>query len=645
MILDRHYKTYDPAKRYQELLFRVGNHLQGRELNDLQALFIDLLGRTGDAIMKDGDVLDGGLVNIDKAKGQATISAGKVYIRGLVHDVAEATVNIATDSIQVLGIWLVDRIVTELDDPTLRDPATGTESFDEPGAARREVTATWGLSTGNSAGNFYPVHRIDQGVQIINEPPPQLNAVTTAIARYDREANGGSYLVDGLSVLYRKTENDQQVFNITEGKAHIDGFEISLPASLRKSFVLDPDLQLIESEPVTFTPDSSGKMRINTDFSPINDIRKVDIAAEKTDTLTHGAFSGAVDPLPDTSVVSISKIVQGATEYTNGTDFKLTGNSVDWSLSGKEPSPGSSYDVTYRYRTSVTPETEDETGMVISGAVTGSDVFIDYQWKLPRIDLVTLEADGTVRKIKGVSHPHAPASPMAPNGQLVLATVSQSWRSAVAPVITLQAIRAVSMAELAQMQNHISNLYQLISLERLNNSVNASTSGAKLGVFVDPFVDDSYRDAGEVQTAAIVDGELVLNIEADIHDLTLANNTTLDYSLEPVIEQLADTGEMKINPYQAFDPIPAKVELAPAVDNWTETVSTWGSDITRRLLLGSGLQSSTQTTTRVEAQVTSTQQGQTLRSRQVDFTVSGFGSGETLSNVEFDGEILPVTGG
>jgi len=644
MSLDRYYKTYDPEKRFQELMFRVGNHLQGRELNDLQSMFFDMLGRTGDAIMRDGDVIEGGSINIDQDTGATIITESKVYIRGLVHDVAQANLNIALDDIQILGIWLVDRVITELDDPSLRDPAVGTESHDEPGAARREVTATWGLATDNSPGNFYPVHRVDQGVQIINEPPPQLNAVTSAIARYDREANGGSYLVDGLAVLFRSEADAEQTFNITEGKAHIDGFEISLPASLRKSFAVDPDLQLIESEPVTFVPDAEDQMRIDTDFSPIHDIRKVDIAAEKTATMTHGAFAGASDPLPDPSVVSIVTVQQGATSYVNGTDFKLTGNSIDWSLSGAEPAPGSSYDVTYRYRTDATIVSQDENGLVISGAVANTDVFIDYQWKMPRIDLITIEVNGEVRKIKGVSHPHQPQAPVSPSSQLVLASVTQNWRENTAPDIDLQAIRAVSMPELAEMKQQIEDLYQLLALERLNNAVNASTPSAKLGVFVDPFTDDSLRDEGEAQTASIVDGELILSIDAEVHELALAQNTTLDFELEPIIEQLADTGEMKINPYRVFAPVPARVQLSPAIDNWVISQSVWLGGITRIFQRGGGIVQRITSTVRTETRVVNQRSLPHLRPRSVSFTIRGFGPGETLENVEFDGDLLPVTG-
>ena len=86
---------------------------------------------------------------------------------------------------------------------------------------------------------------------IISSPPPQLDAVTAGLARYDREANG-SYVVSGFKVRFLEVDNGEQVFVITEGKAHVNGYEIELPHGLRVRFAEDPDIDEIESEPHTF---------------------------------------------------------------------------------------------------------------------------------------------------------------------------------------------------------------------------------------------------------------------------------------------------------------------------------------------------------------------------------------------------------
>ncbi|GHS97699.1 hypothetical protein AGMMS50296_4910 [Alphaproteobacteria bacterium] len=56
----------------------------------------------------------------------------------------------------------------------------------------------------------------------------------------------------------------------------------------------------------------------------------------------------------------------------------MQAGSVDGSLSGAEPSPGSSYEVTYRARVRVTPQDVTEGGLTVANAVPGTLVLIDY---------------------------------------------------------------------------------------------------------------------------------------------------------------------------------------------------------------------------------------------------------------------------
>lgn len=140
------------------------------------------------------------------------------------------------------------------------------------------------------------------------------------------------------------------------------------------------------------------------------------------------------------------------------------------------------------------------------------------------------------------------------------------------------------------MQRQIADLYDLMALERLRVDANIREPAAKKGLFVDNFLDDDLRDQGVAQTGAVVAGVLTLPITASSQHAKDNGNVliTLDYTLTPVVEQLARTGAL-INPYQAFEPVPARVTLDPAVDQFTVTNTTWASDITERLIEGSGV--------------------------------------------------------
>ena len=218
---------------------------------------------------------------------------------------------------------------------------------------------------------------------------PQMDSVSTALARYDNESNG-SYVVKGMKVMCLSANNNEQTFSVNEGKAHVNGYEVELAHALRSRFDNEYDLQNVDSDPYIFDPDAFGNMTINLNYTPLVDVKTVDITAQKKVNLTHGSYSGALDPIPSTAVLEIVQIRQDSTLYVSGKDYKLTAGQVDWSLSGSEPAPGSTYEITYRYRTQIEPTNITDTGFTIAGAVSGSMVLVSYSWKMPRYDIIDL---------------------------------------------------------------------------------------------------------------------------------------------------------------------------------------------------------------------------------------------------------------
>ncbi|MBQ4836298.1 DUF4815 domain-containing protein [Pseudoalteromonas luteoviolacea] len=646
-MLEDYYEKFHADSGYERLLFRAGKGLQSRELNDLQSQVSHQLKGVADVLLKDGDLVKGGEVVIDAKLATALITEGEVYIAGQVRPVMSSVVPIDMAASVDVGVWLTHNVVTEEQDPSLRDPAVDAINYDEPGAARLQQICQWGLLSDAIGPDdaFYPVHKIEQGTLIIKQPPPQLDAVTQALARYDREANGGSYVVEGMSLSYRGAELEQQGFSLEEGKAHIEGYEVAFATARTAQFDYDPDIGSVKEEPKTFQANEQGVMRIDTDFFPVRQIEEVNVTVEKATQLTRGQLSGGEDLLPDESVLEILSITQGDTTYIQGADFIFLRNHISWQLSGQEPAGGSQYEVTYRYRKQLTVD-YDEYGFNLykqladgGNVVDNTLVTIDYQWYRPRIDLIVLDRLGQIKRIKGQASHQFPTAPKAPAHHLALAQVTQSWLSNQAPDIENLAVRAVSMSQLEQMQNQIGDLYQLLAIERLRNDANSQDPASKYGVFVDPFIDDDMRDAGIAQTAAIVDGELVLPLSADIAELPVPNEglLTLPFELEDVLEQPKQTGSMKINPYQAVEPIPATITLTPSLDHWTQTQRNWTSPITRRFTRGGGWARRTTQSTQTQVVSRTTRSAEFLRRRWVNFSLSGFGGGEALQRVVFDG--------
>ncbi|WP_264688189.1 DUF4815 domain-containing protein [Wolbachia endosymbiont (group A) of Sympetrum striolatum] len=639
MTLKDYYNSFNPDEEYEKCLFRAGRGLQSAELNEIQDYALLRLKGIGDAIFRDGDIITGSNCIIDGEK--VTLEAGKIYLRGAVRGVKEEKFTIPLNTTVRIGVYYVESTITELEDENLRDPAVGTRNYQEVGAARLKVSTIWGyqaqgVSPRFSEGEFYPIYNIENGVLVEHSPPPQANIVTTALARYDKEANG-SYVVNGLEVMFlqreERGEKGAKTFVINEGKAHVDGYEIELPHSIRVSFDEDPDIKTVKSEFHTFQANSQGVMELKVHDFPVSEIKRIDITVQKTFAVTHGSYSGVVDPIPDSAVQEIIQIKQGNVIYENSTDYKLSSGNVDWSLPGREPAPGSSYQITYRCRTHVSPEDINEQGCKVRGAVDNSLVLVDYTWKMPRYDLITIDAKGVVRRIKGIAHPWKPSMPKAPSGQLLLCYIHQTWKDGEKEGVKVMnnAIHAVPMNELEAMKRGINDLMLLIAEERLRNDANSREPTTKKGVFVDPFFDDDMRDQGIVQFAAIVNKELILPIDVEIIDVEKGKKPyLLPYELEPVLEQLLQTKEMKINPYQAFDPVPAKVTMNKNIDHWTEVKTVWKSPVTREF-----------TTSEVsELLSSSTKEEEFMREAVQDFEIEGFEPNEKLKEIKFDGIVI-----
>lgn len=644
-MIERYYNLFDPAQHYTQLLFRAGDGLQSRELNEIQSTLMHRLQGVADALLKDGDIVSGANLQIEADTGLVTLEAGRLYLRGAVREVPAATFTVPTSGRIAVGVRFTTRTVTELEDPNLREPAVGVRNYQEPGAGRLQETLTWGWEGAGTSdgqpGDFHAVYALDNGLLENRRQPPVLDGVIASLARYDYDANG-HYVTEGLGVRFLSIDTDAQehIFSVAEGRANIDGFKVERSQSQRLRLPIDPDLQRVSSEPQVFNDSGNGTMVVTINRPPLAQVLDIKVTQAKTETVAHGAFTGSRDVLTEPTVVAVLEVKQGGTTYAQGTDYKVVGDEIDWSPGGAEPAPGSSYQVTYQYIASLTPTDLTDTGFKVTGVVQGSTMYIDYQWKLPRVDVLALTADGQVERIKGISQVRSPIASTVPASRLALAEIAYDWRSGSTPEVRNVAIRTIKVSELTAMQRQIADLFDLMALERLRVDANIREPAAKKGLFVDNFLDDDLRDQGVAQTGAVLAGVLTLPITASAQHAKENGNAllTLDYTLVPVIEQLARTGSMKINLYQAFAPVPARVSLDPAVDQFTVTNTTWASDVTERLITGSGVLERVVETRRSEQVLASSaEEAQFLRSLNVAYRVEGFGPSEALAQLRFDG--------
>lgn len=510
------YDRFDAGKRYDRLQFAADRVLQSAELNELQSMQQHRLRGITDVLFKEGDIVRGCQCITSADTGATTIEAGALYVAGAVRGITPGTLTVATVGTVYVGAYLQTDTVTELQDPELLNPAAGTRGYGEPGALRERVTLVWGAQGDGTAGTFYPVWTIIDGSVMPKEPPPNIDAVTQALARYDRDSAGGTYVVRGLDVIMGEDlATGQQVYTVREGAARVNGHPLELGASRRLVYEAKPDLFFVDSEPHTSA--GTAAQRIRFDRQPAVGTPQVRVQARKTVTLTHGGFTGAADPLPDNAVLAVDSVVQAGTTYVQGTDWKLVGGQIDWSPSGAEPVPGSTYQVTYQYMLNATPTAVDSTGFTVEGALKDTLVLVSYHYALRRYDRLVLNSEGQLQWVPGVPAAWSPKVPAAPSGTLALASVYQSWDSN--RRVDQDAVRVVPMQTLKAYQDHIQTIYADLAELRLSVDVSGRHSGVKKGLFADPMLDNGLRDAGRAQTGHILGGHLRLPLNVQLHQI------------------------------------------------------------------------------------------------------------------------------
>jgi len=653
--------VYDRAEgkdSWQSVVFGGRDRfIQAAELNEAQTIMRGRHNRLGRLVAKEGDRIERADCLIERETGKVTLLAGKIYVAGDIFPVAEAIFDKVPMQGRIeLGAVLSRNYLTAEDDPRLLGLVPGSLAEGEPGAAREIVSCRWavrdaeGIRTAEAderqtpaadAGNqeFYPVYILIDGVALDNKGPNLLEPAMQAIAAYDRAH--GSYVVKGCAVTGLGSNGDKQIFSIQEGEANISGFKRVRRAAFRLEIRQDWDEAAVPGETHTY-PANAPHWTFAADKFPIGVITGILLTKEKTVTLTRGAVKHGQDSLPDSSVISIGNVRQGSRVYKDGADYTRSGASVDWAPLGDEPAAGNSYEVTYRYRDAVSAVTHDAKTVTVAGGAANGDVIISYTYKMPRIDRIALAADGAPVYIKGISAKEFPAKPIVPEDVLALATVTNNWLDA--PAVKNDACRSIPYADLQRLFDNIGDMNRLLQLERLKSGIDSREPAAKRGMFVDPFIDQSYRDAGEAQTAAVGGGVLELPIATEIHQLPLYKAVTLDWREEVIIAQEQITACVKINPYANFTPLPADLALDPAADFWTESRADWAAAVTNEYWMGGRRKGPLlETSGAVQNMGNHTEQIQYLRQIALRFTLRGLGPGEMLDSLTFDGiDVLPA---
>ncbi|MDP9590126.1 UNVERIFIED_ORG: hypothetical protein J2W19_002682 [Shinella zoogloeoides] len=614
--------------------------IQGAELIEMQTIERGARTRLGNIVVSEGQRIERGsaFVNIDA--GTMTIEAGRVYAEGDDWAVpARVLTGVPMVGRVEVGIRIVTSYVTDEDDASLKGLVPGEISEGEAGAAREVAFAKWAHKGDGEDGTFYTVYLLQDGVILDQEGPNILAPAMQAIAIYDQP--NGSYIVEGCRVTWLATDAGKQIFSISEGEANINGYKRTRLVALRHEQPEEWDTLPVPGETHTYTGGATCTFEV--DFAPIDSIQQIMLTKRTTVNVTRGAIANGQDGLGQTGVIAIESIPG----YNQNVDYTRTGNTVNWGLAGAEPSPGTTYAVTILYRDDVLPVTTTDRTITVAGGAEGFDIITNYTSKQPRIDRLCLGEDGAPVYIKGISARANAMPPAVPKNVLPLCQVHNDWLGPPRIVIDGKNDGVIfnPQADLARVKFALMDLQRLVGLERIQQSIDNREPVAKKGIFVDPFIDDTYRDEGIAQTAAIFDGVLQLAIDPSFHTATLDAPVMLDAVEEVILSQPLKSLCEKINPYANFTFLPGALALQPAADFWTVSRDQWLSAQTQEFnrgtrIDGGPLRTSSTTTQLVD---TRTELIEFLRQIPVAFTITGFPPGEILDELLFDGvDVTPA---
>jgi hypothetical protein len=622
----------DPARA--RLVWPEGSYLQGADLNEAQGLIERRTRRIGNLTARDGDRIDGAAIVINTAEARATLSAGQIYVAGDVRSVPAAVFDpfplIGEISV---GVKLRRILVTADDDPTLLGLEPGSDAEGEPGAARVRETLVWARSNDSQPGDYYQVYQVSNGVVVDNRTPTALSGVMQQISEYDYDALGNYAVNDGCRVTALGKIGADQVFSIAAGRFNVTGWKRTREAAARHAEPEAPDLEVVTAEPITMNGPTGGAHVLTVARAPIAGVTAAVIVKRVTQTVTRSSTPNTSDALQFAAVVAVESVVQGGTTFVPGTDYTVAAGAINWSPGGAEPAAASTYTVTYLYNDSVTPTDVTATTVTVTGGVNGQLAQITYTSKVPRIDVLGVDVTGRSVYLKGVAAREGGLPPIVPGNILKLAEIVNDWIGV--PVVRNNGTRNFTFAYMARMFARTVDILDQFGRQQLRSSIAELAPVSKKGIFTDDFTDDTYRDAGATQTAAINRRVLQLGIDNVLMQRAGTQIETLPFSEEVVLAQPLRTSSMLINPYDNFTPFPASIRLEPPIDFWTDVVTTWTSEVTREFQTAPNVPPGTTTITE-EVEVRRSA-APSLRTIAVAVTLEGFGVGENLATLTMDG--------
>lgn len=225
----------------------------------------------------------------------------------------------------------------------------------------------------------------------------------------------------------------------------------------------------------------------------------------------------------------------------------------------------------------------------------GSDILLDYQYYLPRIDKIALNKNKTFEVIKGIPS-LTPVEPKDKDGSMTMYVLGEPAYTANTSDIQVRYIdnRRYTMRDIGDISKRVENLEYYTSLSLLEQSAfnkqdltildSTNLPRFKNGIVVDSFKGHSVADVGANEYKAAIDPqiqELRPSFNISSHLLTFSAANSSNYTLNgPLltsnathslfVNQNKASKAININPFNVTNYL-GKIQLDPASDVWIDT--------------------------------------------------------------------------
>ncbi|MEI2423200.1 DUF4815 domain-containing protein, partial [Arthrospira platensis SPKY2] len=202
---------FNPEENWLQIIPQPGRPLQSNELIELQSILQNQLSLALSSIYKNYSPIEGLKIYIED--NQIKVTEGKFLIDGFILNVLGTSLNLPSINSDLLesdfdddfdddfssneeyikvGIQVSEEIITELEDPSLRDPIKNSNLYGLPGAHRLR----WIASVVFNEPNSYKLGHVKNG-KVYQKNISTFSRVQDLAALFNYERNG-NYIVSGL---------------------------------------------------------------------------------------------------------------------------------------------------------------------------------------------------------------------------------------------------------------------------------------------------------------------------------------------------------------------------------------------------------------------------------------------------------------